>query len=133
MDPIKDRMVEVKERVEELKGKVVALQSSLGDKNMVDDRGRRLSAGEWNRQRQLLKVQLANATEELREAKSELRKLSGTTGSNPLWEVVRKAYRVLLRLEEAGVEIGEDGREAMETIEFHVPFSKLEESDGNGS
>lgn len=64
---------------------------------------------------------------QLRTAKIDLAKLSGTTGTDPKWQLIARGWSVLIGLENAGVDIGERGRALVEDIEFHVPNAKLEE------
>ena len=64
----------------------------------------------------------------MQQKKLELTKLCGTTGSDPRWDLVRRAYAVLTRLDDAGVDIGEHGAKLLDDIEFHVPQSKLSET-----
>ena len=128
MSDSRERVLVVKEEIERLKGQVLELQNRLSNKNMVDGQGRRLAFTEWNRRRQELKQEHSQLLEKLRGAKQELRKLSGTTGTDPKWDLVKRAYVVLSDLDEKSVDIGEKGRLLLDEIEFHVPMAKLQEA-----
>lgn len=127
----RERVLQVKEEIERLKGQVLELQNLLSDKNMVDVTGRRLPFHEWNRRRQEFKTKYSSLLEHLRERKQELRKLSGTGGTDPKWELVKRAYALISALDEKNIDIGDKGRELLDEIEFHVPMSKLEEAMEN--
>ena len=129
----RDRVIETKTRVEAIKVRVRALQVSLAD-------AKALAEGQWPRQAgtwgayQRKKREWQEAVNELGAAKLELTKLSGTSGGDPRWALLRKAWRVLNELEERGVVLGDRGEALMEDIEFHVPLAKLheEEDDDDG-
>jgi len=125
-----DRILDVKARIEELKGLVLDVQNQLSDRNMVDGRGKRMAFLDWNARKQDLKKKHAELLDRLRAEKHELRKLSGT-GEDPKWELIKKAYVILSQLDEQGVDIGERGHALIDDIEFHVPFAKLQEAMEN--
>lgn len=131
MSDSRERVLQVKEEIERLKGQVLEFQNHLSDKNMVDVTGRRLPFAEWNRRRQDFKVKYAETLELLRTRKQELRKLSGTSGTDPKWELIKRAYVLISNLDESNVDIGDKGRALLDEIEFHVPMSKLEEAMEN--
>lgn len=116
-----DRAKDVKRRVEALKVDVLRLQSELPELRM---RAEGRLPGGWTAYNEKKKAWTAAMTQ-LCEAKAELRELSGTTGGDPKWDLIRVAYRVLTRLDEAGIDIGTEGAQLLADIEFHVPTSKL--------
>ena len=121
------RIIDTKARVEALKCTVRDLQSALTD-------AKALAEGQWPRRPgtwqtyQRLKKEWQRAVNDLSAAKVELTKLSGTTGSDPRWQLLREAWHVLSAIEESGVDIGERGHALLDDIEFHVPHSKLHEN-----
>lgn len=123
-----ERVLEVKGRVEALKVLVRQLQSELADAKPLTEGQWPRQAGTWQRY-QRLKTEWRTAVDRLGAAKLELSKLSGTSGGDPRWALLREAWRVLNELEERGVELGERAEALMNDIEFHVPLSKLHEGD----
>lgn len=123
-----DRVADAKVRVEELRRHVRTLQDELANLPKPPAKGfeRSMSDAFWEK-RKTLRGAWIKACNELGEAKAELAKLSGTNGSDPKWALIAGAWRVLNRLDEAGVDIGEDGRALLDSIAFHVPLSKLED------
>ncbi len=126
--PVEDleRVMEVKHRVEALKSTVARLGTAMAvlGKCPTDTRSQS-SWDTWRKERNRTKQELTKASENLRTAKTDLRRLSGTTGSDPKWGLIAEAYFVLEDLEEAGVDIGEKGHKLMDEIEFHVSPSRL--------
>lgn len=119
-----ERVFEVKTRVEGLKTRVRNLQLSL-------QQAKETAEGQWPRQAgtwktyQDTKKDHARAVTELSAAKLELTRLSGTTGHDPRWRLLREAWHVLNDLEEQGVKLSERAEALIDDIEFHVPHSKL--------
>jgi hypothetical protein len=117
-----DRVAELKAIVDERKHAVREAQDALtAVRGSSDPNGRttywpRFHAAKrhWN-----------DCVRRLQEAKTDLVRVTGTTGSDPRWELIRDAWRLLQRLEDSGVDLGEDGRKLLDEIEFHVPSSKL--------
>ncbi len=59
----------------------------------------------------------------LRDAKDELRRLSGTHTGDPKWALIARCYRFLNALDESA--LGDEGEALLQEIEFHVPPAKL--------
>lgn len=116
------RAIDVKVRVEELKTLVRTLQDQLPQAKADANLGKRGGWPEYSS----LKRRWTTAVNDLGKAKADLVKLSGTTGGDPRWELCQRAWRVLNRLDEAGIDIGDDGHQLLDDIEFHVPASKLD-------
>jgi hypothetical protein len=122
LSPNMDRVAELKARVDELKAAVRDAQNELTlIKGSAEPDGgkhywQRLHAAKksWN-----------DCVRRLQEAKTDLVRVTGTTGSDPRWSLISDAWRLLQRLEDSGVDIGEDGRKLLDEIEFHIPASKL--------
>lgn len=119
------RTLEVKRTVDERKEVVRTIQAQLEEHNAFYS-----TSPQYWRKKSELKKRFNEAVSHLNVAKNELRALSGTGGGDPKWELIREAYRVLIRLEEAGIDIGERGSALLDSITFHVPASKLEEALG---
>ena len=120
-----DRIFEVKSRVEALKTKVRTLLEQVSDAKVVLE-------SKWPRSKHdfqthaRAKAALRVAQNELANAKLELTKLSGTTGGDPRWKLLRETWHVLNELEERGVELGDRAEALLEEIEFHVPAAALQ-------
>jgi hypothetical protein len=122
-----ERQKEAKIRVEGLRASVAAAMAQVAE---ARDRAK----GTFPRRDSLYqaysdrKKALASVQAQLREAKDELVKLSGTQGGDPKWDLIREAWHVLSALDEAGIDIGERGHALIDDIEFHVPHSRLHET-----
>lgn len=121
-----ERVKEVKIKVDGLKASVVALQAQVAEAGNLAKGTVPSRRAYWDAYSERKKA-LASAQEKLREAKAELTRLAGTTGSDPRWTLLREAWHVLSALDEAGVDIGERGHALIDDIEFHVPHAKLHE------
>lgn len=123
------RVVEVKVRVEELRAKVRTQMEAVADAKIAYESQwprRHHDRQTWDRAKKalvLLQNQLANA-------KLELTKLSGTTGHDPKWRLLREAWHILNEFEERGIEIGERAEALLDEIEFHVPHAALHAHEG---
>lgn len=126
-----ERIVEVKARIDALKDECLKVQASLP---LARGAAQQLHADGWSSRRAFVaaKDRLRKLQLDLRAAKLELTKLSGTTGTDPRWALLAKAYHVLQRLEEGGVDLGDDGRALCDDIEFHVPAHRLLAAVGGG-
>lgn len=118
-----ERVKEVKIKVDGLKASVTAIMAQVAE---ARDRTIPRRESLWLAYDERKKA-LASVQEKLREAKAELVRLSGTTGSDPRWTLLREAWHVLSALDEAGVDIGDRGHALIDDIEFHVPHAKLHE------
>ena len=120
------RAKEAKLHVEMLKAKVARLQTQTAEHGAA-------AKGSFPRRPSLFaaweasKKELHAAVADLQAAKATLVRLSGTTGSDPKWVLLREAWHVLTALDEAGIDIGERGHALIDEIEFHVPLAKLHE------
>jgi hypothetical protein len=117
-----DRVAELKARVDDLKAKCREAQDTLTlIKGTADPSGRN---NYWKRFH-AAKKHWNDCVRQLQEAKTDLVRATGTTGSDPRWHLIAEAWRLLQRLEDHGVDLGEDGRKLLDEIEFHIPTSKL--------
>ena len=120
--PMSDAIAEAKLRVENAKSLVRSLQLEMPQ---LKADALQNSRGGWvlyNRK----KKEFTGALAELGAAKADLTKLSGTGGGDPRWNLLRKAWLLLNRMQESGVDIGDEGQELIDDIEFHVPAAKLQ-------
>lgn len=123
------RLIAAKTHVEAMKTRVRELQAALSE-------AKQLAEGQWPRQPatwrayQSKKKEWQAALNDLSDAKLELVRLSGTSGGDPRWILIREAWHVLNELDERGVVLGERGEALMDEIEFHVPHSKLHADGG---
>jgi hypothetical protein len=124
-----DRTAELKAAVDKCKAEVRDAQEALEGLKGRAHAGARGGWAEFERAKRRWK----NALRALSEAKVALIRVTGTTGSDPRWLLIRDAWRVLNRLQESGIAIGGDGEKLLDEIEFHVPASKLIELEGSGS
>lgn len=108
------RLTEAGCQLQEAKARVREVQEELAALNGTPD-----VLGFWKR-KQDIKKRLAFALRCLDERKVEVRALSGGSGTDPKWVLLAKCHRVLTRLDEADVDIGEDGQDVLDQIEFHV-------------
>ena len=115
-----DRVVELKARVDGLKAEVRAAQDAL---TLIRGQGEP-GVRNWGRLH-AAKRHWNECIKRLQQAKTDLVRVSGTTGSDPRWVLISGAWRLLQRLEDSGVDLGEDGRKLLDDIEFHIPQSKL--------
>jgi hypothetical protein len=116
-----ERVQELKARVEEMKAAVRDAQSSVTvakGQSMPGDKGY------WKRVNDA-KLHWNKCLKQLADAKADLVKVTGTTGSDPRWGLISSAWRLLQRLEDSGVDLGDDGRKLLDDIEFHIPMAKL--------
>jgi hypothetical protein len=121
------RIAELKERIAELQLKVREAQDKLtlirGRSDPTETQAkfqyRIADAKKW----------LNEAVLNLQKAKADLIKLSGVTGGDPRWDLIRDAWRYLQKLEDRGIDLGQDGAQLLNDIEFHIPASKLLEVD----
>lgn len=117
-----DRVAELKSRVDQCKADVREAQDALTlIKGSADPSGKN---NYWARFH-TAKKKWNDCIRKLQEAKTDLVRVTGTTGSDPRWELIRDAWRLLQGLEDSGVNLGEDGRKLLDEIEFHIPTSKL--------
>ncbi len=119
-----DRVAELKARVDEAKAAVRDAQDKLtAIRGSVDPNGSGKN-NYWPRFH-AAKKHWNDCVKRLQEAKTDLIRVTGTTGSDPRWALIADAWRLLQRLEDSGVDLGEDGRALLDAIEFHIPTSKL--------
>lgn len=116
-----DRVAELKLVVDEWKAKVRDAQDAL---TLIKGQSRPGDNDYWSRFHKA-KAHWNECVKQLQRAKTDLHRVSGTTGSDPRWGLIRDAWRFLQRLEDAGVDLGADGRKLLDDIEFHIPTSKL--------
>jgi hypothetical protein len=115
----------MKVAVERQKALVSRLQKEIGElRPEKGETGTRVRV--WNAR----KRDWHEAVEKLRTLKAELAKLSGTMG-DPRIDMLVRARRVLLDLEERGIAIGPDGEKLLDDIEFHVSPSRLTTDPGD--
>lgn len=124
------RMLEVRELLDEAKSNLRRIQQQQANPNLCDRHGRRLTWHEAAIRKNDLRIEFEKAVDVANLLKAELRKLSEATGGDPRWKLIRDAYRAITRLDEAGVEIGEDGRAFLDSAEFHCPMAQLMPRDG---
>jgi len=121
-----DRVAELKAKVDELKAAVRNAQDELTRiRGSAQPRG----SGYWDRVA-AAKKHWNECVRKLQAAKTDLVRVTGTTGSDPRWTLIRDAWRLLQRLEDQGIDLGEDGRKLLDDIEFHVPTAKLLGDEG---
>jgi hypothetical protein len=124
-----ERVAELKAELDRCKAEVRAAQEALsGLRGRAEAGGR----GGWPEYRAARK-RWEDALRARSEAQLALVRVTGTTGSDPRWTLIRDAWRILNRLQDAGVDIGEDGEKLMNDIEFQVPASKLVELKEGGT
>jgi len=116
-----DRVAELRDEVERRKAAVREAQDEL-----TRVRGQAHPSGKlyWDNFH-AAKRRWADSVQKLQAAKNDLIRVCGTTGSDPRWDLIRDAWRLLQRLEDSGVDLGDDGRKLLDDIEFHVPTSRL--------
>ena len=121
-----ERVAELKIVLEERRANVAKAQDYLAQLKAHGSPRERVDApnGYWSRVR-AAKRHLSECLERLRAARADIVRVSGTTGSDPRWTLIRDAWRLLQRLEDDGVDLGEDGQKLLDEIEFHVPASRL--------
>jgi hypothetical protein len=117
-----------KERIQELKAQVEDLKAAVRDaqSKVTVAKGQSIPGdkGYWRRVNDAKDVH-NKCLKRLADAKADLAKVAGTTGSDPRWALISGAWRLLQRLEDGGVDLGEDGRKLLDDIEFHIPMAKL--------
>lgn len=123
-EPSESPVASARERVDKAKARIRDIQSQLPQAKADAQTGMR---GGWQAYTNL-KKNLVDALAVLAEAKTELVRLCGTTGTDPKWELLAKAWVVLTRLDEGDADIGQLGRDVVADIEFHVSASKLQKA-----
>ena len=117
-----EKQLQAKTSVERRKARIAQLQAQMREMAQKVS-----STPRYWHERRMLQSQLTKEIALLSEDKIRLSTLCGTTGNSPKWLLTARAYRLLSRLEDQGVDIGEEGEQLLSDIEFHMPLAQLQE------